>query len=104
MLAHSSEEIMATVEQLDAGFDEINNSVNKQDTSIQSLISVFTELSTIMDDLSNFVIKAKIFSSSIHHDTKIGQDMLLTMQNSMNNIQQSSKNAIDIIRYYKQYL
>ncbi|HQQ49557.1 MAG TPA: methyl-accepting chemotaxis protein [Spirochaetota bacterium] len=97
MLASSSEEIMATMEQLGAGFEEISKGVNQQDSSITAMVDTFDTLTEIMNDLNKIITTAKENSNKFQEKAKEGQNMLLTMHDSMTTIQKSSQKIIDII-------
>ncbi|OHD64403.1 MAG: hypothetical protein A2176_01600 [Spirochaetes bacterium RBG_13_51_14] len=96
--ATSAEEIMATVEELTAGFDSISNRVVEQNHSLAVMIHRVNELTRIIDTMSENVHQTQINTDNFTDKARYGARLLSEMNESMMKISGSSKHAMNIIQ------
>lgn len=96
--AASAEEIMATVEELGAGFDAITERVKEQNISLKTMMFRVDELTAVIDSMGEMVRKAQVNTDSFTNKAKYGEQVLAEMSRSMMTVSSSSSRMMDIIR------
>jgi methyl-accepting chemotaxis protein len=96
--AASTEEVTASIEEVSAGIDHITDNARVQNRNIETLTGVMRELSEIMSGVSEEVRKAFDMAASIAGKARSGEQTLMTMSESMNNIRSSSTEMSNIVQ------
>jgi methyl-accepting chemotaxis protein len=98
--ASSMEEVMATVEQVSAGIENVTTTTVHQDDSITSLLDKMSELSITITNINNHINSLLDHMKEIAHHAEQGNRSLEVMNAGIGKINQSSmemKNILAII-------
>lgn len=95
--ASSTEEIMGTIEELFAGFDNVLRDSVDQNQSLRIMILRVTELSSIIDSIASEIKKTQMSTDDISHMAKQGGVKLNRMNEIMGRVYNSSTEMVKII-------
>jgi methyl-accepting chemotaxis protein len=96
--AASTEEIIATVEAISSGFENISERVGDENLSMKAMIHRVNELAGIVDAMGEKIKKTQINTDEFTSRAKHGEKLLSDMNQSMMKISDSSAEAMNIIQ------
>lgn len=94
----STEQIAATTEELSAGMDNVKKSTEHQTASVLSLIQTVRGLSDSIDGMARLIAQAQQETGQITGLAREGEDSLRHLNESMNNVLQSSSSVTGIVQ------
>ncbi|MDY6970338.1 MAG: methyl-accepting chemotaxis protein [Spirochaetota bacterium] len=95
--AASTEEVSSTIAKISSSMEHILDGTNDQFSSMNALITLMTELSTIIDEMNKRISNTLDIVEGISSHAKTGGEYLDSMNGSMKTIANSSTQIIDIV-------